>query len=123
MRSQLTTWLTWLGAAAALTIAALNLFHFEYRQRAQPGTARTPPAKPPSSPEAATANLGNAQKPKPELSPPAEIQANQQVAAQAATVRIKNGALEMTGSGAIVATRGPFLYLLTAQHVIEDGKQ
>ena len=44
-----------------------------------------------------------------------------QVASLLATVRIKNAANDSTGSGAVIATSGPFVYILTAKHVVAEA--
>jgi S1-C subfamily serine protease len=44
-----------------------------------------------------------------------------QQAALAATVRIENRTQRINGTGAIVGIDGPFIYILTAGHVVKDG--
>jgi len=44
-----------------------------------------------------------------------------QVAAVTATVRVVNGTKTLEASGVIVGRNGPFVYILTAGHVAEDG--
>jgi hypothetical protein len=46
-----------------------------------------------------------------------------QQSAVASTVRIRNGARNAEGSGIILGRKGPFVYILTAQHVIADAKR
>jgi S1-C subfamily serine protease len=52
-----------------------------------------------------------------------EFPATMQQAALAATVRIQNLSQRTNGSGSIVAVDGPFVYILTAGHVIRGGEQ
>ena len=46
-----------------------------------------------------------------------------QVAAVAATVRIVNGSQGTTGSGVIIRTQKPFVYILTAAHVVGQAER
>jgi S1-C subfamily serine protease len=46
-----------------------------------------------------------------------------QVKAVTATVRVVNGAKGVEGSGALVRKSGPFLYVLTAAHVVAGAKK
>jgi len=53
----------------------------------------------------------------------AEFPREVQEAALAATVRIQNLTTRMNGTGAIVGVEGPFVYVLTAGHVIRGGDE
>lgn len=53
----------------------------------------------------------------------ADYPAKAQIAAVAATVRIRNLTRKSEGSGVILGKKGAFVYVLTAQHVIEKGER
>lgn len=53
--------------------------------------------------------------------PDASFSLEQQRAAQAATVRIANVARDLEGSGVVLRRSGPFVYLLTANHVVDKA--
>jgi S1-C subfamily serine protease len=50
--------------------------------------------------------------------PSPDFSKDQQVAAVVATVRVVNPARERTGSGVVIGSEGPFVYVLTVAHVV-----
>src|ERR1019366_5733727 len=51
----------------------------------------------------------------------ADFSKERQAQAVTATVRIRNLTLNKEGSGVLVGKGGPFVYVLTAQHLIQGG--
>ncbi len=58
-----------------------------------------------------------------ETVPSADFSAEAQTAAVAGTVRVVNAAAGVQGSGAVIGRDGPFLYLLTANHLTDKAER
>jgi S1-C subfamily serine protease len=58
-----------------------------------------------------------------ETVPSVDFPKKAQMAAIAATMRVVNVSKRGEGSGVIVGRKGPFVYILTAQHVVDGGER
>jgi S1-C subfamily serine protease len=51
----------------------------------------------------------------------AEFTKEQQVTATLATVRVRNTSVDREGSGVLIGKRGEYVFILTAQHIVQGG--